>query len=66
MYYLNRFWENDWQTLTENDLDKLLGQVNFVWSIDKSNSEFAEYRKQLLEIKHYFTLKDTNASPKQC
>ena len=58
MYYLNRFWENDWQKLTENDLDKLLGQVNFVWSIDKSNSEFAEYRKQLLEIKRYFTLQN--------
>lgn len=56
IYYLNRFWENDWQKLTENDLDKLLGQVNFVWSIDKTNSEFTEYRKQLLEIKHYFTL----------
>ena len=58
MYYLNRYWENDWQKLTENDLDKLLGQVNFVWSIDKNNSEFAEYRKQLLEIKHYFTLQN--------
>ena len=58
MYYLNRYWENDWQKMTENDLDKLLGQVNFVWSIDKNNSEFAEYRKQLLEIKHYFTLQN--------
>ena len=58
MYYLNRFLENDWQKLTENDLDKLLGQVNFVWSIDKANSEFAEYRKQLLEIKRYFTLQN--------
>ena len=56
MYYLNRYWENDLQKLTENDLDKLLGQVNFVWSIDKANSEFAEYRKQLLEIKRYFIL----------
>ena len=54
MYYLNRFWENDWQKLTENELDKLLGQVNFVWSIDKKNTEFAEYRKQLLEIKRYY------------
>ena len=67
MYYLNRFWENDWQKLTENDFDKLLGQVNFVWSIDKRNSEFAEYRKQLLEIKRYFTLQNSNASrQKQC
>ena len=67
MYYLNHFWENDWQKLTENDLDKLLGQVNFVWSIDKRNSEFAEYRKQLLEIKRYFTLQNSNASrQKQC
>ena len=58
MYYLNRFGENDWQKLTENNLDKLLGQVNFVWTIDKANSEFAEYRKQLLEIKLYFTLQN--------
>ena len=67
MYYLNRFWENDWQKLTENELDKLLGQVNFVWSIDKTNSEFAEYRKQLLGIKRYFTLQNSNAfRQKQC
>ena len=39
MCYLNRYWESDWQKLTENDLDKLLEQVNFVWSIDKSNAD---------------------------
>jgi RNA-directed DNA polymerase len=58
MYYINCYWEKDWHILTENNLDKLLGSINFVWSIDKENLEFTEYRKQLLEIKRYFILKN--------
>ena len=51
MYYLNRYWESEWRKLTPEHLASLLGQVNFVWSIDRDNAEFAEYRRQLLEIK---------------
>ena len=53
MYYLNRYWESEWRKLTPEHLDSLLGQVNFVWSIDRDNTEFSEYRRQLLEIKKF-------------
>ena len=54
MYYLNRYWNRDWQKFSENDCDKLLGKVTFVWSLDKGNEEFSKYRRQLLEVKRYF------------
>ena len=54
MYYLNHFWEKDWHRLTEEELNNLLGLVNFVWSIDRENQEFFQYRTQLLEIKRFW------------
>ena len=54
MYYLNHFWEKDWHRLTEEELNNLLGLVNFVWSIDRENQEFSQYRTQLLEIKRFW------------
>ena len=53
MYYLNRFWEKEWRRLTEEQLESLLGKINFVWNIDRGNAEFSEYRRQLLEIKKF-------------
>ena len=53
MYYLNRYWETECRKLTAERLESLLGRVNFVWSIDRDNAEFSEYRRQLLEIKKF-------------
>ena len=51
MYYLNRYWESEWRQLTGEQLAALLGKINFAWDIDRTNAEFSEYRRQLLEIK---------------
>lgn len=62
MYYLNKFWEQKHQSFDEHSLNVLLGKINFIWDLNRANSEFSEYRKQLLEIKHYFELKRKSAS----
>ena len=54
MYYLNKHWEHEWRKLDEHSLNVLLGQANFIWDMDRDNPEFAEYRRQLLEIKRCF------------
>ncbi len=54
MYYLNKHWEHEWNRLDEHSLNVLLGKANFIWDLDRSNPEFTEYRRQLLEIKHFF------------
>ncbi len=53
MYYLNKYWGKEWNKLDEHTLNVLLGKINFTWSIDRGNAEFSEYRRQLLEIKHF-------------
>ena len=53
MYYLNRFWEKEWRQLTDEKLDSLLGRIGFVWDFDRTDAEFSEYRRQLLEIKRF-------------
>ena len=54
MYYLNKHWEHEWRKLDEHTLNVMLGQANFIWDMDRDNPGFCEYRKQLLEIKHYY------------